>query len=149
MTTESDYCIGLVEFDENQLPIPGLASWKEISPTHYRFRLADEPDGGREFHDGSRLTAQDVKATYDAVLDPATASPHRATLSMIERIEIIDADTVDFYLNKADILFPAYLVIGILPAKQLGLTHPFHQQPVGSGLHNMVKIGGQRVFKHY
>jgi peptide/nickel transport system substrate-binding protein len=74
-----------------------------------------------------------VKATYDAVLNPATASPHRASLLMIQRIDAPDENTIDFYLNKPDLLFPAYLVIGILPAAQIKADHPFNQQPLGSG----------------
>ncbi len=122
----------LVEFDERQLPAPGIASWQMISATHYRFTL-HKADDGRLFSDGSHLTAQDVKATYDAVLDPANVSPHRATLSMIKRIDVVDDNTVDFYLNKTDSLFPGYLVIGILPASKIAAQHPFNQQPVGSG----------------
>ncbi len=122
----------LVEFDERQLPVPGIASWQEINSTQYRFTL-HESDAGRVFSDGSRLTAQDVKATYDAVLNPTNASPHRATLSVIKRIDVLDNNTIDFHLSKADLLFPGYLVIGILPASKIKSQHPFNQQPVGSG----------------
>ncbi len=122
----------LVEFDERQLPVPGIASWEMINPTHYRFIL-HKADIGRIFSDGSRLTAQDVKATYDAVLNLDNASPHRATLSMITRIDTADDNTIDFYLSKPDLLFPGYLVIGILPASKIVALHPFNQQPVGSG----------------
>jgi len=122
----------LVEFDERQLPVPGIASWQMINPVHYRFTL-HKADDGRIFPDGNRLIAQDVKATYEAVLNPANASPHRAALSMIKRIDVPDDNTIDFYLNKADLLFPGYLVIGILPAAKIAAQHPFNQQPVGSG----------------
>jgi peptide/nickel transport system substrate-binding protein len=121
----------LVEFDDRQLPVAGLASWEMITSTHYRFTLSESSE--RTFADGSRLTAHDVKATYDAVLDPATASPHRATLAMIDQVEVIDADTLDFHLSRADLLFPAYLVIGILPARAIAANHPFNLQPLGSG----------------
>lgn len=122
----------LVEFNEQQLPVPGIANWQVLSPLHYRFTLR-KSDTGRKFPDGSRLTAQDVKATYDSVLDPTNASPHRATLNMIKRIDVLDDNRLDFYLSKADLLFPAYLVIGILPAAKIATQHPFNQQPVGSG----------------
>ncbi|HEC18247.1 MAG TPA: ABC transporter substrate-binding protein [Gammaproteobacteria bacterium] len=122
----------LVEFDEQQRPAPGLARWERLGPSHYRFVL-QASDADRTFSDGSRLSARDVKATYDSVLDPATASPHRASLSMIRRIAVIDDDTVDFFLSKPDRLFPGYLVIGILPAAKLAAQHPFNRQPVGSG----------------
>lgn len=122
----------LVDFDDHQLPVPSLASWEKISPTHYRFSL-NKSSNARVFHNGKRLTATDVKATYDAVLNPANASPHRATLSKIQRIETEDENTVNFHLSKADLLFPGYLVIGILPAEKITTKHPFNQQPIGSG----------------
>ena len=120
----------LVDYDAQSEPVPSLASWQVLSPTHYRFRLGG---AGRVFHDGERLDAEDVAATYRSILDPATASPHRGTLSMIERIEVIDDDTLDFFLNRADRLFPGYLSIGILPARAIAQRHPFNRQPLGSG----------------
>ncbi|MCF6211384.1 MAG: ABC transporter substrate-binding protein [Gammaproteobacteria bacterium] len=120
----------LVDFDDRLMPAPALADWQRLSPIHYRFHLSDT---GREFHDGSRLTARDVKATYDFILDPANASPHRASLRLIERIGVIDGDTIDFHLSRADVLFPAYLAIGILPAQQMAAGRAFSRNPLGSG----------------
>ena len=120
----------LVDFDEAAQPVPSLADWERLSPTHYRFHLRELY---RTFHDNSRLTAHDVKVTYEFILDPKHASPHRSTLNLISRIEAPTEETVDFYLSKADTLFPHYLVIGILPAKLIQIQHPFSEQPVGSG----------------
>lgn len=120
----------LVEFNKKQLPVPGIASWEVITPIHYRFRLGEK---SRTFHDGTHLTATDVKATYESVLDPRTASPHRATLSMIKHIKVVDEDTIDFYLSRPDLLFPAYLVIGILPASKITNHFSFQQRAMGSG----------------
>lgn len=120
----------LVDFDEAFHPVARLATWQMLSPTHFRFHLTEH---GREFHDGSRLTASDVKATYDFILDPGNASPHRSSLAHIAHIEIPDEETVDFVLERPDLLFPNYLVIGILPVRLLQENHPFHTHPVGSG----------------
>lgn len=120
----------LVDFDRASRPVPSLASWTRISPTHYRFVLGNH---GRRFTDGSRLTAADVKATYDSVLDPATVSPLRGSLEMIKRVAVVNTNTVDFYLKHPDPLFPGYLVVGILPAKAIAAKHPFSDHPVGSG----------------
>ena len=120
----------LVEFDSSSLPVPSLASWRQLNPQHYRFRLSDKEI---RFSDGGRLTARDVVATFKSILDPATASPHRAVLHMIEQVDQIDEQTIDFLLSRPDPLFPAYLSIGILPAKGIEHGHPFHRQPLGSG----------------
>jgi peptide/nickel transport system substrate-binding protein len=120
----------MVEFDDSGIPIPSLASWKQITPTHYRFTLRDR---GRVFHHGKRLVAKDVKASYDSILDPKTASPHRSTVEVIQRIEITGDDQIDYYLKRPDSLFPGYLHIGVLPADLLEQKHPFNTNPVGSG----------------
>ena len=125
----------LVDFDAASYPIPALATWKKLTPTHYRFILGK---AGRVFHDGNNLTATDVKATYDFVLDVKNASPHRAPLDLIQRIEVVDVDAVDFYLNKADALFPGKLVVGIVPATLSATQHLFNQKPVGSGAFSFV-----------
>ncbi len=120
----------LVDFDKRYRPVPALADWTRVSPAHYRFTLRE---ADRRFHDGTRLTAADVQATYRSVLDPETGSPHRGTLDLIERVAIDEPDTVHFYLTEPDPLFPGYLVLGILPAEGVGAGHDFQRAPVGSG----------------
>ncbi len=121
----------LVDFDENFHAVPSLADWEQLEPSLYRFTLGRE---GRRFHNGDYLTADDVKVTYDFILDPVNVSPHLAVLNMIEKIEVIDEDTIDFYLRDADPLFPGRLVIGILPQRLIMSDYPFHHSPVGSGV---------------
>lgn len=120
----------LVDFDSTFRPVPVLASWQSITPTHYRFHLGTRY---RTFHDGTRLSSRDVQATYDFILDPRNASPHRTSLAIIDHITTPDDETVDFFLRRADILFPSYLVIGILPARLVGQPHSFPPHPIGSG----------------
>ena len=120
----------LVNFDDRIKPVPALASWEMLSPTHYRFHLKP---GRAHFHDGSTLNARDVAATYHSVLDPDRPSAHAGTLKLIEKIDVLDNDTLDFILNRADPLFPGYLVIGLLPADGMKNNHPFHEAPLGSG----------------
>jgi len=120
----------LVDFDGQARPVPALADWQQLTPTHYRFRL--KPQRPR-FHDGSLLTAADVAATYHSILESGSTSPHATPLRLITRIELLDDTTLDFYLARPDPLFPGYLVIGILPAAGIAAEIPFHQQPLGSG----------------
>ena len=119
----------LVEFDESSRPIPSLASWAVLNPNHYRFTLQSKS----HFSNGQPLSATDVVATFQSIIDPATASPHRTTLNMVQRIEKIDEQSFDFHLTRPDPLFPAYLSIGILPAAAIKQQHPFHRLPLGSG----------------
>jgi peptide/nickel transport system substrate-binding protein len=145
----------MVEFDETGMPVPSLASWKQITPTHYRFTLLNT---GRVFHHGKRLVAEDVKASYDSILDPKTASPHRSTVEVIKHIEIDGDDQIDYFLKRPDSLFPGYLHIGILPADLIAKEHPFNTSPVGSGpfcfdkwsqqgVANLIRLLDQQTFE--
>jgi peptide/nickel transport system substrate-binding protein len=120
----------LVDFDEHAMPVPSLAVWQRVGARHYRFRLSGE---GTRFSDGARLTAADVRATYEYVLDEANGSPHRLSLGNIAAIEDIDDDTIEFRLKRADPLFPGRLTLGILPRRLIEAAHPFNRAPVGSG----------------
>ena len=123
----------LVDFDAHYRPAPALADWERLSPDRYRFTLRQEPRVSRRFHDGTRLTAADVKATYEAILDPERASPHRGSLAMIAGIEALDGERLEFRLNRADPDFPGRLTIGIVPAAAVAGGRMPGDRPVGSG----------------
>ncbi|MDH3413495.1 MAG: ABC transporter substrate-binding protein, partial [Gammaproteobacteria bacterium] len=125
----------LVDFDAHFQPVPDLASWTVMDPQRYRFYLSYDR---APFNNGARLTAHDVKATYEFILDIKNASPHRGTLDMIERIEVRDDNTVDFVLSKPDPLFPGRLVVGILPRSEIIAGRRFNREPLGSGAFQFV-----------
>ena len=135
----------LVDFDDQARPVPALATWERLDPRHYRFSLRQpRPD----FHDGQPLTAQDAAATYRSMLEPGSVSPHAGTLQVIRQIEVLDDNTLDFFLQRPDPLFPGYLAIGILPAKGIAADMPFHSEPLGSGpfrLHSWPEPGRLRL----
>ncbi len=130
----------LVDFDEHFQPIPSLADWQLLSATVYRFQLRDH---GRRFESGEQLTSVDVKATYEFILDPANASPHRGSLLNIARIDAIDDDNIDFHLHKADPLFPANLVIGIVPTNIVEQGEILTTRSMGSGPFRFVEWPSQ------
>ncbi|KFI22898.1 ABC transporter substrate-binding protein [Nitrosococcus oceani] len=120
----------LVDLDASGKPIPSLAHWQQLSPTRYRFRLRlDRP----RFHDGSKLSAQDVKATYTSVLDPDNGSPFLASLDKVQSIAVPNPETIDFVLKKPDSLFPGRLTLGIIPASLIAAGYPLNRIPVGNG----------------
>ena len=126
----------LIGFDQHYAPTPELATWEQVSLTHYRLHLGDT---GRIFHDGTHLRADDVQATYLFILEPRNASPHRASLAHIQEIRVIDADNLEFHLAKPDALFVGRLTIGIVPAKLIKQQHPLNKQPIGSGSFKFVQ----------
>jgi len=120
----------LIDFDAASRPAPGIATWEQTGPTEYRFLLNAER---RRFSDGTALTSADVAATFHSILDPDTASPHQALLSILKHVQPLDDDRLTFHLRRPDPLFPSYLGIGILPARLIRAGHGFQREPVGSG----------------
>ncbi|WP_019896419.1 ABC transporter substrate-binding protein [Hydrogenovibrio halophilus] len=136
----------LIDFNDAFEPIPDLADWERLSPTHYRFTLQTFP----RFHayestDATRLNAYDVAATYRSVLDPATGSPHRGALKHLQEVTALSESTVDFFLSESDPLFVGRLVLGILPAALLKRGHRFQDRPIGAGPCEFVSASEQKL----
>jgi peptide/nickel transport system substrate-binding protein len=119
----------LVDFDAQSKPVPDLASWKQISPTQYRFTLHDKP---ANFHDGSVFAVSDIAATYQS-FSQLKDSPHTAEFANIAQIIVVDTATLDFYLKQPDHQFVSKLIIGILPARLVAQHYDFSRAPVGNG----------------
>lgn len=74
---------------------------------------------GVRFHDGHPFTAEDVKFTYDAIMEPKNLSPRTSDFEPVKSVEILDPLTVRVTYKR--LFSPAVNVwtIGILPAHLL------------------------------
>ncbi len=85
---------GLTTFDpDTGQPVPDLAESWTISPdgTVYTFKLVKNA----EWHQGfGKVTAADVKYSYERVLDTKTGSPYRAEFGDVAKVEAPDDYTV-------------------------------------------------------
>ncbi len=123
---------GLIVCDDSGTPVPELAeSFRELSPTLVELTLRP----GLTFHDGSALTAEDVKATYDSMWDKAIASPRAERYAAVERVEVVDARTVRFHLRRPFAPLLADLSLGIVPAERASGAGKEAQgrAPIGAG----------------
>src|SRR5262249_30344666 len=129
----------LLQFDPLSYPkiIGDAASEWKTSPDGltYTFKIRQ----GIRFHDGSALTAADVKATYDKIVFPPSGvrSPRKNAYSSIASVEAPDPGTLVFKLK-----FPSASLLGnlaspwnvIYPKKYLdGDPNYFKAKIVGSG----------------
>ena len=145
---------GLMRYDYNSTEVvPNLAENVEVNDdaTVFTITLRD----GVTFHDGSPLTAEDVKYSFERVLNPDTASPvswvfEDAGISGIEAfvsgeadgvsgIEVLDPQTVRITLDQpyAPFLFhlamPASHIVSQAVTSALPAGSDLSSNPVGTG----------------
>jgi len=125
----------LVAIDENLDLIPGLATEWEVSDDGlaWTFHLRE----GVLFHDGTTCDAEAVAFNIRFVLDEANALRHRADISMVTDVEVVDPLTVRFTLDVPFAPFPAtlYESVGYIssPATLEEYGEEYGSHPVGTG----------------
>ena len=97
----------LLRWDETASRVePDLATaWENPDPQTFVFHLRE----GVKFHHGAALTSDDVKFTFERMVDPATRSPWISIFSVIKAIEAPDSRTIVFRLAKPFSPFLNYL----------------------------------------
>lgn len=72
----------------------------------YTFHLRE----GVTFHDGTPLTAEDVKYTFERIMDPANGATYRSYFDgVLESVNVVDEHTVEFKLSEVCAPFYEYL----------------------------------------
>ncbi len=105
---------GLIRLDEHfQVQADLALHWQHPNPLIWHFWIRRDV----HFHDGSSLSADDVVATLNTVLDEKMASPMKGGLASVDKIERVAEDQLVITLKQADASLLTRLNIGILPAK--------------------------------
>jgi peptide/nickel transport system substrate-binding protein len=96
---------------------PSLAtSWKALNDTTWEFKLRK----GVKFHNGEAMTAEDVKYSFDRVLDPTKKSPQYGNIRAVKEVRIVSPDTIHVITDKPFPLFlERMLFFSIVPKKHL------------------------------
>ena len=96
--------------------------------TEYTFKVRQ----GIKFHHGKELRAEDIKFTFDRILDESTESPLRGPINYIEKITVADDYTVVFDLTGPNVFLPAQMTdyharilpsdidIGLITSREFG-----------------------------
>lgn len=88
---------------------PMLATeWEQTDDLTWNFKLRE----GTTFHNGSDFTAEDVKATFDRVRDPAVASAVAFLFEMVEEVEVIGDYEVEMTTKYPFAPLPSHLAHG-------------------------------------
>ena len=104
---------GLTDHDGDNQVVPRLAkSWDYDESTYtYTFHLEE----GVKWHDGQPFTADDVKFTIEAIMNPDNGSENAPNYEDVEEINVIDDYTVSFKLKAPNVAFLDYMTMAILP----------------------------------
>lgn len=121
---------GLLRWNADMKIEPDLATgYLTPNETTYIFRLRQ----GVKFHNGQAFTAEDVKHTFDRILDPASASQSATLFSGIKAVTVIDPFTVKFELKAPSATFLSYMATnpnGVIVPKGVS---DLKTRPVGTG----------------
>jgi len=135
---------GLVKIGRDGKIVPALAREHRISKDgkEYTFFLKK----GVKFHDGKAFDAEDVKFTFERLLDPKTAIPHPEYYRDIESVQVVDSHTVKVKLKNVNSMFLFNLARGdsIIVNKQV--VDQLRSAPVGTGPFKFAEwVRGDRV----
>jgi peptide/nickel transport system substrate-binding protein len=126
---------GLTAHDAEDQVVPGLAErWEYDEETFtYTFHIRD----GVKWHDGEPFTAEDVKFTIEAIMDPENGAENAPNYEDVQEITVPDEKTVCFRLAEPNVAFLEYMTMAILPKHLLEgedmQQSDFFRAPVGTG----------------
>lgn len=139
----------LVRYDKDGKIVPRLAEKWETSADGKTWTFSIRK--GVKYHDGTELTAADIKYNYDRIRDPQTASPRAGDMEVIESIEAPDASTLVFHLkepfaafiDKCLVINPALIAS---PKALESAGKDFTSKPIGTGPYKLKEwVTGDKV----
>ncbi|MCR5419903.1 MAG: ABC transporter substrate-binding protein [Lachnospiraceae bacterium] len=131
---------GLLKPDENGDLIPAVAKEYEVSDDGftYKFILRE----GVKFHDGTPVTAEDVKYSLEKSAGMTGEETLIAAFSNIKEVNIVSDSEVDVVLKENDVDFPAYAAsvnASIIPKANTASD----TNPIGTGPYKYVSRSPQ------
>ncbi|MBQ8238499.1 MAG: ABC transporter substrate-binding protein [Oscillospiraceae bacterium] len=107
-------------------------SYDETTMT-YTFKLAE----GVKWHDGEAFTADDVKFTIGAIMNPDNGSENYPNYEEVAAINVISDTEIEFVLSEPNFAFLDYMTMAILPEHLLSgedmWESDYFKNPIGTG----------------
>lgn len=130
-----------------------LRSWQLQDDTTLVLNLRNDV----YWHDGKRVTADDVVFTIERQLDPATGSPRRGDVAAVTSATARDSFTIDVKLKRGG-LYTVNALLEVVPVPKHLLENvkaaemanaPFNRNPVGNGFYRFGEwVPGQQLTLH-
>ena len=125
----------LLSYDVNGKQIPAVAAEMPAMSSDgrvYTFKLRPNV----KFHDGSTVTADDVKFSFERFVDPKMGNIFAYNLKQLDQVVIIDPSTVEIHLKQPDVAFlPLNGAARIVPKAYIEKVGDdgFGLSPIGTG----------------
>lgn len=125
----------LIKRDGDGNLVASLAeSWTYDEATMtYAFKLAE----GVKWHDGEKFTADDVKFTIEAIMNPDNGSENYPNYEEVSAINVISDTEIEFVLSEPNFAFLDYMTMSILPEHLLRgedmWESDYFKNPIGTG----------------
>ena len=125
----------LVKLDKNGNPVASLAeSWTyDDASMTYTFKLRSDV----LWHDGEKFTADDVKFTIEAIMDPKNGSENYPNYTEVQEIKVSSDTEIAFILSEPNYAFLDYMTMSILPEHKLRgedmWESDYFKNPIGTG----------------
>jgi len=128
---------GLLKIDRNGKIVPALAKDYKISKDGKEVSFILKK--GVKFHDGKAFDAEDVKFTFDRLMDPKTGTAHPEYYRDIESVQVVDSHTVKMKLKNVNamLFFNLARPDSIIVNKQA--VDKIKSAPVGTGPFKLVE----------
>ncbi len=125
---------GLLAFNPSMEVVPDLATEWEFDEENivWTFYLRE----GVKFHNGEPFTAEDVKFSFERIMDPDTGSPHARHFVAVKDIEVVDDYTVKIFMEEMDSSFLealAYSQVVIVPQSVVEEEGNLNTVAIGTG----------------
>jgi peptide/nickel transport system substrate-binding protein len=114
-------------------------SWRALDDRTWQLKLRR----GVSFHNGEPFNAEAVRFTFQRVLNPEQKSPNRATVSEVERVDVVDDLTVNLVLRSPYAPFLARLIdFPMVPPRYTAErgNQGLALRPVGTGPFRFVEL---------
>ena len=127
----------IVTRDASGTIVPQVATaWRYQDDTHILFTIRDDI----VFHDGSKLTPEDVVFSVKRITDPAFKSPQLSQFDQIVGAEVTGPHEIRLTTRTAyPVLLAQLTKLSVVPRAAVeALGDKFNQQPIGSGPYKFV-----------
>lgn len=132
---------GLVKYNERLEIVGDLAESWSVSDDGLTITFTLR--GNARWHDGVPVSAEDVRFTYQKLIDPSVHTPFSSAYELIESVDVLDAQTLRVRYREPFAPALESWMMGIIPkhlleGQDLNTTR-FLRRPVGHGPYRFVR----------